>query len=551
VSVPAAIDAQSRESRLDRLESEAFDLLVIGGGITGAGIAREATLRGLSVALVDAADFAAGTSSRSSKLIHGGLRYLSQGDVALVRETALERKRVHALAPHLAEPSWMVVPARSRAGLLRFRSGLTTYEKLGAVEGDDVHRNWYAAELDEHEPLLNRESYTCACAYREYLTDDARLVLANLRAAVANGAEVVPHLGVDSLTLENGRIVGVGAICAHTGRKLDVRARVVINAAGPWVEAIRSLDETASPPLLHLSKGVHVVVRAERLPVRNLVILGTSDRRSIFAIPRGDCVYLGTTDTSYPGGAALWPRVELEDVQYLLEPLPRYFSVDPLGPEDCIGAWAGLRPLIAQPGKSAREISRKDEVWISDSGLVSIAGGKLTGYRKMAENVMRSVAEVLGQSLPEPSDQLAHEPLPGGDFEGEVAALAARLAKDHPADARDRPLDRQCFERLARLYGAESLEVLALGVEPLVPEGRVLSGEVDWAVGFESAETLEDLLYRRTRSALYEPEECARIAAPAANRMQALLGWTDAHREAEVSAVRARLEQDLAFLRGS
>src|SRR5262245_43200323 len=291
-----ALATLARGAVLDRLERERFDCLVIGGGISGAGLAREASLRGLSVALLEAEDFASGTSSRSSKLVHGGLRYLAMGDVALVHKTARERKEIFRLAPHLAERRWLVVPTRSYAGLLKMRTAITTYEKLGGVTRADRHRNWSADDLAREEPTIDRAAFKHAVAYREYLTDDAHLVLANLRAAVGDGAAVLNHAPVDAIVRENGVASGVEASCRFTGRRVRVRARCVVNAAGPWVEAVRRLEDAASPPLLHLSKGVHVAVRAERLPVRHMILCTTRDRRSIFVIRHGAVVYIGTTD---------------------------------------------------------------------------------------------------------------------------------------------------------------------------------------------------------------------------------------------------------------
>jgi glycerol-3-phosphate dehydrogenase len=533
-----SLPTRDRDARHDALEAARFDVVVIGGGITGAGIAREATSRGLSVALVEAEDFAAGTSSRSSKLIHGGLRYLAMGDVQLVRETALERKRVHALAPHLAWPCWMVTPARSWAGLLKFRAGIGTYEKLGAVDEHDRHHTWRGDELAANEPLLRRDRFAGAVAYREYLSEDARLVLAVLRDAAARGAVVQSRLRVESMWHEGGRVRGVDARCGVTGRVVAVRGDVVVNAAGPWVETVCALDERDATPLLHLSKGIHVVLDAERLPLRHIVILGAEDKRSIFAIPRGETVYVGTTDTSYGHGADLWPAITREDVRYLLEPLPRHLDTAPIEPEEVQGAWAGLRPLIAQPGKAAREMSRRDEIRVSRAGLITIAGGKLTGFCKMAEDVVDRVGEALGRTLPAPA---AAEPLPGGALPADPEAEVARLAQEAG-------LDTALSRRLVGLYGAESREVLALGAEPLAPGSPVRAGEVDWAVNHEAAETLVDWLYRRVRAPLYAPAGCAALLAPAAERLQALLGWSPARRDEEVAAAGARLAADRAFL---
>jgi glycerol-3-phosphate dehydrogenase len=542
MSNDTSLAAADRDGLLDQLERTSFDLLVVGGGITGAGVAREAAQRGLSVAVVEARDFASGTSSRSSKLIHGGLRYLAMGDVSLVRETALERKRVHRIAPHLAEPSWMLAPARSRAGLMKFRTAVTLYEKLGAVADADRHRNWHGEELRENEPLLDQQIYPYACAYREYLTDDARLVLANLRAASRLGACAANHLAVKEILHQSDRVAGVLATCRLTGRSLAIRASAVVNATGPWVEEVMALDAGNSAQRLHLSKGIHIVVDRQRLPVRNLVIMGTRDRRSIFAISRGESVYVGTTDTSYPQVATVWPEIRMEDVEYLLAPLARTFKADPVGPQDVIAAWSGLRPLIAKPGKRAREISRRDEIWVGASRLITIAGGKLTGYRRMAVNVIDRVVEVVDRLRTNQARGKDEEdtPLPGGDFAGDLQGLAV-------ATARESGVDEKCANRLVRLYGNEAVAVAARGRDPVVAGGSVLGGEIGWAVEQEAAATLEDVVYRRTRAALYSARECGALLEPVALQLQSRLGWTDDERRAQIEAVRSRLRHDLAF----
>ena len=534
-SAPAGLE---RSRALARLEGERFDCAVVGGGITGAGIAREAARRGLAVALLEAEDFAAGTSSRSSKLIHGGLRYLAMGDVATVRQTALERKAIRRIAPHLAEPRWMLVPARSRAGLAKIRVGLAAYEKLGAIEPADRHHNWSSDDLARGEPALDREAYPFACLYREYLTDDARLVLANLRAAAADGAVALNYAPVRRVLVEDGRACGVVAECAESGRRVRVRARCVINAAGPWVDAVRALEDPAARPLLHLSKGVHVVLRRERLPLRNVVVMNAGGGRSIFAVPRGPVVYVGTTDTTHGAGHALWPAIEPGDVLYLLAPLARTFAGRPVGPEEVVAAWAGLRPLLAQPGKPPQEISRRDEVMLGPAGVVTIAGGKLTGYRPMARAALERAAQEAGLRLADAPGEEA--PLPGGDFDGDLDRLAAQVAAGAGV-----PIT--CARRLARLYGAEACAVAALGAEPLCEDRDVLAGEVEWAVRREGALRLEDVLYRRLRTALYRPQARETAVDPAARRMAALAGWSDERTEREMAAVRARLRADLAF----
>lgn len=443
------------------------------------------------------------------------------------------------MAPHLCERRWMIVPARSYASLLTVRAGVTTYEKLGAVEGEDLHRNWSAEDLDREEPAIDSERYKHACVYREYLTDDAHLVLANLRSAAALGATVLNHAGVTSILREGNRTTGVEAACSLTGRQVRVRTTCVINAAGPWVEAVRRLEDPEAKPLLHLSKGVHIVVEASRLPVSQLVICNTRDRRSIFVIRHGDVVYLGTTDTTYTSGATRWPGIELADVEYLLEPTARYFRTPRLEPRDVIAAWAGLRPLIAEPGKAPAEISRRDEVLVGPAGVVTLAGGKLTGYRPMAVDSVRRAAEVCGLRLaPDPEEEA---PLPGGDFDGDLAKLEERLA-------RETHLPGGTCARLVRLYGTEAREVIRFGSDALVADAPVLASEVEWGVRALGAVTLEDLLYRRLRTAWYVPSAREAAVAPAAERMGKLLGWSAERQQAEMARVHERLAAELAFL---
>jgi glycerol-3-phosphate dehydrogenase len=538
-SLPS-ISTLSRSSTIGELEHRDFDLIVIGGGITGAGIVRDAALRGLSVALLEAHDFASGTSSRSSKLIHGGLRYLERGEFNLVRKTALERKEIHRLAPHLCEPRLMVLPLRSRAKLLGLRLGITAYERLGSVASKDSQRTWSGTSLAEHEPLLNAAEFPYALAYREYLTDDARLVLANIRSAAGFGAAVLNHAPVVGIVREGESAAGVEVRDVLTGREFRVRGRVIVNAAGPWVEAIQRLEDPGSRPLLHLSKGVHIAVPASRLPIRNLVVLKTRDNRRIFAIPRSDVVYIGTTDSTYEPGARVWPEVEREDVEYLLEPLARHFNIEPLTPDDVIGAWAGLRPLIADPGtKNPSELSRRDELLTGPLGLISVAGGKLTGYRGMARRVLRSVADRLGRSFRRIDDEA---PLPGGDFPS-----GAELADLGTALGREANLDEATAERLARLYGTEARSVLALGDRPIFPGARAIVGEVRWAVEREGAATLEDLFYRRTRLPMFWAD-ATRAVEPLANLLSERLGWNQRTRAAEIERVERQLGADMGFL---
>lgn len=533
----ATLSTHARATVRETLARESFDLVVIGGGITGAGLARDAALRGLKVALLEAADFASGTSSRSSKLIHGGLRYLERGEVNLVRKTALERKEIYRAAPHLSEPRWMVMPMAGRTALYSLRLAVTTYERLGAVDDRDVHRAWSGSTLAEQEPAIDRKQFPHALAYREYLTDDARLVLANVRSAAQFGAQILNHAPVVGLLRSGERAMGVEARCTTSGESFTVRGRVIVNAAGPWVEAVQRLENPGAAPFLHLSKGIHISIPASKLPIRNLLVLNTQDKRRIFALRRGEVAYVGTTDTTYEPGAEIWPKIEAEDVDYLLEPIARYFSCGPIGRADVVGAWAGLRPLIADPTKkNPSELSRRDELLFGPLGVLSIAGGKLTGYRGMARRVLETVAERIDRPIPEPAEE---PPLPGGDFDGDLEKLAGRLAAAHS-------LDTVTASRLAGLYGAEAEQVLGLGARPIQPGFRCVVGEVRWAVEREGAANLEDLIYRRMRLPLYDLDPRATIE-PLADQLGQVLAWDDARKRDEIAHMRARLDDDLAF----
>ena len=521
------------------LAGRLFDLVVVGGGITGAGIARHAAQAGLTVLLLEAEDFAAGTSSRSTKLIHGGLRYLAMGDIALVREGALERKSVGRMAPHLTEPRWMLVPARSIFEYAKLRIGIGLYERLGAVSGDDRHRNWDRAQMARLEPLLDSKRLAWVCAYREFLTDDTRLVLATLRAAVRDGATTCSHARVTSID-QDADGARLQVTDGRDGSVHEVRGRAVVNAAGPWVEGLlrdSTRDAAAPPPVkLHLSKGVHLAVDHDRLPVRNMVMMTASDGRPVFAIPRGQVTYIGTTDTTYEGDPTVWPEVEAADIAYLLAAANEHFNLPPLTGDDVLSTWAGLRPLIHQAGKAPKEMSRRDEIW-RDRRMISIAGGKLTGFRKMAEEAMAAVAEVLDCDTAM-SAPLA--PLPGGDID-DLDGLRRDVATRYQQDP-------QAAARLVRLYGSEVFAVL--GEQPRPLSDSVFAEEVDWAVRVEGAETLEDLIYRRLRAAWFLPREVEGLLQPCAALMTKLLGWSDGRRADEVERVRALMADELAFRNG-
>lgn len=507
------LDARRRPDDFEEIERQRFDVLVIGGGVTGAGIARDAALRGLAVALVEARDFASGTSSRSSKMIHGGLRYLPQGHVALVRQTALERQTLRRIAPHLARPDRYVIPARSRRTLASLRVALWLYEKLGNVPASERHAVLRGAELAAREPLLRAASLSGGLEYTEFLTDDARLVLANVRSARAAGATVVSYAQVESLLHERGRVAGalVRSTLPGESRQARVLARLVVSAAGVWVDAVRALDSGERDRRISLSRGIHLVVRRDRLPVRSTVVLPTRDRRMAFAVPRGRFTYVGTTDV-FHGELEYWPGFDRGDVDYLLEAVRDNLEVAPIRDDEIVALWSGIRPLIAEPGKKPNEVSRKDEIWTSPGGLVSIAGGKLSAYRAMAEHVVDVCIARLGRTAR--PGRTADEPLVGGERILDSEEVA-RLAPD-PSVA----------DRLASLYGTEAAQIAAAGGD--------VTAEARHAVLAEGALSLEDYWVRRSARAWFDDRAGRDAMQPAARAMGALLGWSEAECERQV-----------------
>lgn len=525
---------ETREANLGALPAGDFDLLVVGGGITGAGVARDAALRGLRVALIERNDFAAGTSSRSSKLIHGGVRYLQQGDIALVRESAAERDVLGKIAPHLALPRRMVMPTYSRGMHAKLSIGLWGFDKLASIAADERHETWTRDDTLSREPLLDGRRLYGAVVFTEYLTDDARLVLDTVRGAHDAGALVANHAEVTAATRAHGTS-RVTVRDTLTGTTREVVARSVVNAGGPWVDEVRRRAGALTGARMHLTKGVHLVVRHERLPLQHIVVMVARDKRSVFAVPRGACTYLGTTDTDY-GSPADNPEVTADDVAYLLDAANRTFTGRPLSSHDVVASWAGLRPLLHEEGKNPSEISRKDEVMEdSASGLISIAGGKLTTHRRMAERVVDLVTKRLGgKHQPCRTGQV---PLPNGEFTAEELLVLQNTLKE-----RIPRLGIPGAQRLVRLYGAGAVRILEraegspASAESLPGQPEVLRAEIAHSLDEEMPLTLEDLLERRTRLLLFDARQGLAGAEETASIAASRLGWDPARVMAELDA---------------
>ncbi|WP_435314488.1 glycerol kinase GlpK [Cellulophaga fucicola] len=394
---PLRFSILDRQKQLKKIVSKKFDLIVIGGGVTGAGIALDASSRGLNVCLIEKNDFASGTSNKSTKLIHGGLRYLKQLEIGLVRESGSERAIVHKLAPHLVVPEKMLLPLIEGGtyGKMMTSVGLKVYDMLANVGGDDRRRMLDKKETLDKEPLLDKDVVLGSGYYAEYRTDDARLTIEILKKAAEFGATIVNYCEMETFVYDSEqKIESLNCIDKNTGKKLNIKARNYVSAAGPWVDTLRKKDDSMNNKHLHLTKGVHIVFPFNKLPIKQSVYFDVEDGRMIFAIPRGRSTYVGTTDTNYAGNLERVVATE-EDAIYLLNATNHTFPDVNLGLNDIESNWAGLRPLIHEEEKDPSELSRKDEIFVSKSGLVSIAGGKLTGYRKMAQRVIDTVLKTI------------------------------------------------------------------------------------------------------------------------------------------------------------
>ena len=494
-------------------------MLVIGGGITGCGIARAAALRGWSVALVEQDDFASGTSSRSSRLVHGGVRYLEHGQLRLVFESSAERRQLLRMAPHLVRPlafTWPVYRG-SRIPRWKLAAGLALYDALALFRNVGRHSRLSRAGVLAREPKLRRDQLRGGAGYFDASTDDARLTLANALDAAAAGACVVNHAAVRDLLVKSGRVRGARVEDALGGGSVDVDARAVVNATGPWSDDLRRLDgEQASD--VRGSKGVHIAVSRDRIGnVGALTLLSPTDGRVLFILPAGAQAIVGTTDT-YTSASPAEVRATESDVRYLLDSANHYFPDARLTPQDVISAWAGIRPLVASAATAPGDVSREHAVSVSQRGLVSITGGKLTTYRVMADDVLDVVARDLHRERRRGADE---RPLHGGDIDVQQAIAEASTAIG------DTPLARRLVER----FGSEWTDVWATMTEN--PEGRArvddtaayTLGELVYSVRHEMACTLGDLLLRRTHLAFETRDHGRAAAARIAPALASTFGW--------------------------
>jgi glycerol-3-phosphate dehydrogenase len=549
-----------RGDALGRLATEEFDVLVIGGGITGAGVALDAASRGLRTALVEKDDFASGTSSKSSKLIHGGLRYLQQREYRLVYENLAERQRLLDNAPHLVSPLPFLIPLFGKEGVVNtgvarvYRTALWLYDLTGGMRIGRRHEKVSRAQALAHMPNLRTDRLAAGFLYWDARADDARLTLAVLRTAVLDhGAVAANHAAVTGLTTAPSGAVTGARVSPDDGEPFDIRAARVVNAAGVWSDRVRALDEHHDPHSIRPAKGIHITVPDHVFPCDIAAVIPVrEDHRSIFVVSWGDQVYLGTTDTAWDGPLDD-PSCLPEDVDYILA-AANAISTKPIGRHDITGIWTGLRPLLAPrdghhaPSERTADLSRRHTVSTSDSGTVTVTGGKLTTYRKMAEDTVDTVVASLGRrSLKCVTRDLrlrgagggVHAPaLAGGARPGGGRADADRVAR--------------IATHLAGRYGSETPDVLALVgtqpdlLEPLVAGLEYLRVEALYAVRHEMAGSVADILDRRTRASLRDARAAADAASGVAELIGPELGWDDLTTAAASRAYADRVRGELA-----
>ncbi|WP_420855433.1 glycerol-3-phosphate dehydrogenase/oxidase [Virgibacillus indicus] len=493
-----------------RINDESLDLLVIGGGITGAGIALDAATRGMKVAVVEMQDFAGGTSSRSTKLVHGGLRYLKQFEIGVVAETGKERAIVYENGPHVTTPERMMLPFYKGGTFGPFTTniGLRVYDFLAGVKKSERRKMLKPEEAVRREPLLNAKDLKGAGVYVEYKTDDARLTIEVMKKAAEKGALALNYMKVTNLVYENSKVIGVEAEDQIDGSTQKLFARKIVNAAGPWVDTLREIDNSKRGKYLHLTKGIHLVFGGERFPLKQAIYFDTPDGRMVFAIPREGKTYVGTTDTVYTGNIA-HPKMTIEDRDYVLKAIDYMFPEVNIKPEDVESSWAGLRPLIHEEGKDPSEISRKDEIFVSDSGFISIAGGKLTGYRKMAESIVNLVGEQLqeeeGRSFP--VTQTKELRISGGDVGG--SAGFETFVNEKVSEAVHLGMEEKSAKSLVGKYGSnidvifdiyqrEKADAKAENIDPAV------FAVLRYAIKYELAYKPVDFFIRRTGALFFD-----------------------------------------------
>ncbi len=546
-----AFNANDRGDLVKVLGDTHYDLIIIGGGITGAGIALDAASRGLKTALFEKNDFASGTSSKSTKLIHGGLRYLKQFEVALVREVGQERAVVHHLAPHLVKAEKMLLPLITDGtyGKILTSVGLMVYDVLAGVEKVDQRKMLTKEETLEMEPLLGPDVLEGGGVYAEYRTDDARLTIEILKTATRMGADIINYGEVTDFVYHAGKITGVHWRDNLTDMSYTSSCDYTVSAAGPWVDEIRAKNKSLHGKHLHPTKGVHIVVPHEKFPVHQSVYFDVPDGRMIFAIPRDRVTYIGTTDTDYHGDIND-VRTEKVDVDYLINGVRHIFPEIKLNIKDVESSWAGLRPLIEEEGKSASQLSRKDEIFESETGLLSIAGGKLTGYRKMAERIVDRLSKKVREDKDKKLSDCVTDKiyLSGGVFKD--GNDVHRYQKEVEQQVVSFGLDPYYAEYLVSNYGRQTGDIFKLfrQRQETDPEIRLALSELVFTIENEAVHSLLDFFERRTGRLYFNIKTIPKLIEPVFQHLTSTFGWSETRQQQEKDWLHHGLEVASHFL---
>lgn len=539
--------SKTRKHSLETMQQNELDLLIIGGGITGVGTALDAATRGLKVGLVEMQDFAAGTSSRSTKLIHGGLRYLKQFEIKLVAEVGKEREIVYENAPHVTTPLRMMLPFYKGGTFNAFTTsiGLRVYDKLAGVKKSERRTMMRANKALKKEPILAPDQLKGAGMYVEYRTDDARLTMEVAKTASMYGAHLANYVKVESFTYEDNHVNGVVARDLQSGDAIVIHAKHVVNATGPWVDTLREQDRSKEGKTIHLTKGVHLVFSKRKLPLNQALYFDTpyGDGRMMFAIPRDEKVYVGTTDTNYKGSIHE-PGVTREDVEYIIGAVMARFPNHQVSKEDIESSWSGLRPLIHEEGKDPSDISRKDEIFVSDSGLMTIAGGKLTGYRKMASHIIDRVCKSLEDSGADsyPQSKTKHLVLSGGKVGG--SDQLEHFNNVHIEAGVQLGLDKLVAKKLVERYGSNVPQVFAYLDDSRAEIYHVpkdLWASLLYAIHYEMALTPVDFFLRRTSDLLFDIQTVSTYKGQIVQAMADLFKWTQEEKNEHINELNKQI----------
>ena len=519
--------SRTRQENLEKMHDGNFDLVVVGGGITGAAIARDATIRGLKVALLEKGDFASGTSSRSSKLIHGGLRYLKHAKFGLVFGALRERWTLRRNAPRLTRPLTFLIPvySDSKTGRSQLLLGLWLYDFLALFRTEKRHEWLRQEQVRAREPTIRSDRLVGAGLYSDFLTDDALLVMAIVKDSWTREALVANYVEVVGFEKQNGRIVGVRAVDRISGTPLNIHGKIVVNATGPWSDQLRKLDDPSSDFKLRPAKGTHLILPRGLIGNREAVVLESRrDGRNLFVIPWGSFCLVGTTDTDYHGDLDhIAPSVE--DVVYLLDSLHEYFPDNKVTEEDIVSSYAAVRPLAAALGVTEDDVSRDQLIFESSSGLVSIIGGKLTTHRSMAEALVNYAARKLAHEFDTHTSHACETGwLPLDYDEAEMAHAVDNLMQESG-------VERDVAAHLVEAYGPDAAKVLEIAHGDVSLQSRIIAeepylvAEVRYAARYEMAMKLVDFIFRRTQLAIRLKDHGRSVARSIANEMAKELGW--------------------------